>query len=287
VGDLGIDTAVTQVSDGRWRARLSEDWNVWGPNGGYVASVCLRAAGAACGLARPATIACSYLAVGQFGDVDLEVDVLRATRRTAAVRVHMSQDGKGLAECTVWAVADGIDGYTWNDARPPEVSGPQNTPTLDERWDAEPGPRPAPHAMAQNFEQRPLDWMSQEEITAFGGGQHEACTWMRYVPTPVFGDRWIDACRPLILVDTWAWAAAVHGLPGAERGAFLAPNLDVTARFHADVSTSEWLLVTSRAPFAGDGLIGAEVAVWSESRQLAASGGAQLLCRPGPSASST
>jgi len=284
VGDLDTDTAVTQISDGRWRARLSEDWNVWGPNGGYVASVCLRAAGAACGLARPATIACSYLAVGQFDDVDLDVQVLRATRRTAAVRVHMSQDGNGLAECTVWAVADGIDGYAWHDPRPPAVPGPDDTPSLAERWRSDPAPRPSPHAMAQNLEQKPLDWKSQEEIAAFPGGQHEACTWMRFVPTPVFGDRWIDACRLLILVDTWAWAAAAHGLRGTDRGKFLAPNLDVTARFHADVSASEWLLVTSRAPVAGNGLIGADVAVWSDRGELAASGGAQLLCRPGPAA---
>lgn len=45
MGDLDRDTALTG-SAGRYTAALSEDWRIWGPNGGYVAAVALRAAGA-------------------------------------------------------------------------------------------------------------------------------------------------------------------------------------------------------------------------------------------------
>ena len=41
MGDLAIDTAV-EGSDGRYRARLSRDWEIWGPNGGYLAAIALR-----------------------------------------------------------------------------------------------------------------------------------------------------------------------------------------------------------------------------------------------------
>jgi acyl-CoA thioesterase-2 len=282
MGDLDADTSVEPVAEGQWAARLSEDWNIWGPNGGYVASICLRAAGAACGLARPATIACHYLAVGRFDAVELEVDLLRATRRTAAVRVHMRQGGTPLAEATVWAVAGGLDGYEWEDAERPAVPAPGDTPSVEDRLRDQPAAQRSPFSFARNLQQKPINWRTEEECAVFPGGRHEARTWMRFVPTSVFDDPWVDACRSLILLDTWAWPAAVGGVPASERDRFMAPNLDVTARFHADTSASEWLLVDARAPVASGGLIGTEVAVWTEQGALAASGGAQLLCRPRP-----
>src|SRR4029077_20273976 len=54
MGDLAVDTAV-EGHDGRYTARLSRDWEIWGPNGGYVAALALRAAGAPSRLAAPAS----------------------------------------------------------------------------------------------------------------------------------------------------------------------------------------------------------------------------------------
>lgn len=276
MGDLGLDTSVVQLEEGRWRASLSDDWNIWGPNGGYVASICLRAAGAATGLARPATIACHYLAVGEFADVDLEVELLRSTKRTAAAHVRMVQNGNALADATVWAIADGLPGYQWCEAIAPDVAPPAAIARDESSLP------PSPFSFARNLNQKRLVWRTEEEIAAFPGGAHEAQAWMRFVPTHAFDDPWIDACRSLILLDTWAWAAAASGLSADERGKFLGPNLDVTARFHRHASHSDWLLVDARAPVAGGGLIGSEVAVWSEGGELVASAGAQLFCRPVP-----
>ena len=46
MADFLEDTRVEPVSDepGRYRATLSPKWAVWGPNGGYVAAIALRAA---------------------------------------------------------------------------------------------------------------------------------------------------------------------------------------------------------------------------------------------------
>ncbi len=104
VGDLATDTEVTG-GDGHYRARLSGDWELWGPCGGYIAAVLLRAAGAHTPLRRPATIACHFLGVAAFDDVDLEVTTLRATRRTESVRVSMRQGDAPVAEAIVWCVA--------------------------------------------------------------------------------------------------------------------------------------------------------------------------------------
>ncbi len=56
VGDLALDTAGRRLGDGRFEATLSRDWEIWGPNGGDVAAVALRAAGAAAGPSRPAAV---------------------------------------------------------------------------------------------------------------------------------------------------------------------------------------------------------------------------------------
>jgi len=38
MGNFGTDTRVTG-SSGRYEAKLSEDWSVWGPADGYVAAI--------------------------------------------------------------------------------------------------------------------------------------------------------------------------------------------------------------------------------------------------------
>lgn len=265
MGDLSVDTAVVVAPDGVWKATLSEDWNVWGPNGGYVASICLRAAGAAMGIARPATIACHYLTVADFGDVDLNVEVLRASSRTAAAHVQMVQNGRLVADSTVWGVADVLDGYEWVDVVRPNVVEPDAITPAD--------PAASPFAMARNLDQRRVPPGADQP-------RHSARAWMRYQPTPTFNDPWADACRSLILLDTWAWAAAASGLLDHERGQFLGPNLDVTARFFSSAADSEWLLVDATSPIATGGLIGSELKVWSSAGNLVAAGGAQLICRP-------
>ena len=44
MGDFEADTRL-EGENGRYRASISRDWEIWGPNGGYVAAIALRAAG--------------------------------------------------------------------------------------------------------------------------------------------------------------------------------------------------------------------------------------------------
>jgi hypothetical protein len=62
MGSLDLDTRI-ETEDGRARALLSEDWRIWGPNGGYVAAIALRAAGRASAFSRPASFAFHFLGV--------------------------------------------------------------------------------------------------------------------------------------------------------------------------------------------------------------------------------
>ncbi len=143
MGDLSIDTALEPLGDGRFRARLSREWEIWGPMGGYVAAVALRAAGATSPFDRPATFYCHYLGVADFDTVDLEVTTLRSGRTAISQRVSMHQGGRAILDATVWSIGatDGLehDEYVAPDAPAPNELKPRedlptNRPTFP-FWD--------------------------------------------------------------------------------------------------------------------------------------------------------
>jgi len=274
MGDLGDDTAI-EGSDGRYRARLSRDWEIWGPNGGYLAVVALRAAGAHTPLRRPATFSCHFLGVADFDVVDLDVRTIRASRRAASIAVSMTQAGMPVLEALAWIVGD-VDGLEHDAAPMPDVASPESLPNVEELTAGqEGGPY---HAFWSNFEQRPLDWLPPDEWELREPGDPSHRSWYRYVPRDRFHDPFVDAGRALLLLDTVGWPAAVRAytndLP------YYAPSIDVTARFHGCAPEVPWLLVEGRSPVARDGLVSSAVSVWSANGQLLASGGQQMLCRP-------
>ena len=92
MGDLTVDTAV-EGSDGSYRATLSRDWEIWGPNGGYIAAVALRAAGAYARFERPVTLVGHFLGVADFeSPVDLAVTTLREAKRAQSVRAALVKE---------------------------------------------------------------------------------------------------------------------------------------------------------------------------------------------------
>src|SRR5579863_9974448 len=123
MGDLALDTAVETVGDGRYRARLSREWEIWGPMGGYVAAIALRAAGAASPFARPASFFCHYLSVAAFEPVTLTVTPIRSGRTVLAQRVEMAQHGRAVLDAMVWSIGE-VEGLVHEDAQAPDVPGP-------------------------------------------------------------------------------------------------------------------------------------------------------------------
>src|SRR5262245_20914727 len=94
-GDFAADTRVERVEraeggDGVYRAELSPAWEVWGPLGGYVGAVALRALGAAAALPRPASVSLHFLSVAEFGPVELSVESLRRGKRSQALHARMT-----------------------------------------------------------------------------------------------------------------------------------------------------------------------------------------------------
>jgi len=272
VGDIEVQTAVEPAGDGRFRAMVHADWEIWGPCGGYVAALALRAAGAESPLVRPASFFCHYLSVAAFAPVDLVVTPLREGRTVAAHRVAMSQAGRPVLEAMVWSLGE-VEGLEHDDADPPDVPGPEELPeralvTADRD-------RP-PMPFWDNFEQRPLQWL--QEWPPPGPLPPTWRTWVRPVPTASFDDPWVDAARSVIVLDVGSWPAGsrphMHREPP-----YIAPSLDLYASFQHSGASSDWVLLDAHSPVAHGGLLSWTGRVWSRAGALIASGGGQAVFR--------
>ena len=129
MADFAVDTAVHCVAAGHDRAELSPAWEVWGPIGGYVAAISLRALAAASELPRPASFHCDFLSAVRFGTVDLEVATLRRGKRSHALQVAMNQGDTPVLSATAWFVDAGMSGL---DGRP--VQGEEQHPPHWHTW---------------------------------------------------------------------------------------------------------------------------------------------------------
>jgi acyl-CoA thioesterase II len=269
VGDLSVDTAV-EGSDGRYTATLNPDWQIWGPMGGYLASIALRAAAAdVAPELTPASFSCQFISTASFEPVDIEVVARRSSRRAALVAAGVAQHGKPVLDAQAWFAAGSsvvehdhteLHRYGHPDAHRP-ISAYTSEP-LHRAW--------------QNFERRPLDWIDDWE--SFDGGPAEWAEWLQFLPA-TFDDPVLEACRVLVLADLPSFPAAIRAHPRT-RDTWVAPSLDLAVQFHRLAGLGEWLLVRGLVPIIHRGLVGFRSEVWTASGELAASGSGQCLCRP-------
>ena len=276
MGDLAADTALTPVADGRFTATLSRDWEIWGPNGGYMAAFAINAARAASGRARPANATVHFLGVASFdAPIELHTSVQRATRQATSVHVRVEQTGKPVLAAMVWAVDSGIDGLEHADAPSPAATPWHELPTVTELMAADPGVQPSRYPFWDNFERRPTAWMGSAQWADRELVPAHYEEWIRFESPPA-SDAWEQAARLLLLVDLGAWPA-VGRRHRTEQ--WMAPSIDVSCEFHHLDPTDVWCLLTGSSPAARDGLVGSHQQVWNERGELVASGISHLLCR--------
>lgn len=275
MGDLAADTAVSPTEEaGRFTAQLSKDWEIWGPMGGYVAAVAVRAAGEVSRFDRPASFSCHYLGTAQFGEVDVEVRAARDGRQAASHRVSVTQGGRPILEALVWSVDD-VEGLEHDESAPPEAADPDELPSATELARGE----PPPFRFWENFDGRPLSWV--DPWPPAGPLPPEWRQWLRLLAWPPDAGPWLDAARLVVLADLPSWPSATR--PHAWRQPrFVAPTLDLQVTLHRLVPEEPWLLLEGISPVAADGLIGFTSRVWSREGRLLATGGGQTLCRPVP-----
>jgi len=278
MGDLGVETAVESLGDGRYRAKLDRAWEIWGPMGGYIASVAVRAVGAESPETRPASFFCTYMGVASFDAlIDVDVRTAKAGRTVAFHQASINQAGRPILEatvCSIGASAGGPHVLEHVDVVPPEVLDPEGLPDPEELWpDQEP-----PFPFWLNFDARPLTY--EETWPPDGPRPPVWREWLRFLPTPEFADPWVDACRAIVLVDVQSWPAA-HRPHAYKQPPVYGPSLDLYVAFHEPPGTwGQWLLADGHSPVANGGLMGWTGRLWGRDRRLLASGGGQLLCRP-------
>jgi acyl-CoA thioesterase II len=256
---------------GSYHARLSEDWEIWGPNGGYLATIALRAAGMVAQIKQPASFYCHFLSSPTFDVVQIDVRVLKQGRRAESFAVEMTQLGKPILHALIKTAAQ-APGYSHQHLQAPAVPSPADLETYQRQGDSQ---HPV-FSFWNNVERRLV------EQSAIGVPTEESPApvlreWARFRPRACFEDPFLDAARALILLDTYGFPAAYRKYRSWE---YLAPNLDTSVWFHHFNPGCEWLLVDHECIVADHGLMGVSGKVWDTGGRLLATGAAQLCCIP-------
>jgi acyl-CoA thioesterase len=138
---LPAASSVCQTEDGL-RASFDAEWNIWGPVGGYVAAIALRAVGAVAPAGhRPVTLSCLFVSRGDNGPVDIKVDPIKAGS-TAFWSVALTQSGKTVLRAQMCTTTK-VEGPEKIDCVAPDVRTPDELePFVDQlrRFGHEPIP---------------------------------------------------------------------------------------------------------------------------------------------------
>lgn len=272
MGDLGVDTTIEQVDEGRFVGTPSAEWEIWGPMGGYIASFALRAAGAMTPQPYPAAFSCHYLGVARFEPVDIVVTPRKEGRAASSHRVEISQAGVPVLDALVWSV-DEVEGLEHDETMAPEIPGPDALPSIEELLPDDAAP---PFPFWRNLDAKPISF--ETEWPPDGPRPARWQEWLRFLPEATFDDPWLDAARSVILVDLPSWPSA-HRPHAWRQPPFIAPTLDLNVAFHRPTADEPWLLCDGAAPLSTRGLFGWTARVWSPGGTLHASGGGQCLYR--------
>ncbi len=255
-------TGVERVAEGRWAATIDAGWFApMGPNGGYLASVVLRALTAAVDdpARAPRSLNLHYLRPPVAGPAEIAVTVERTGRSLTTLSARLEQDGRlcvlALAAFAVDMPSAGEYAGAPPEARPfaetrrPEV--PEGTPPITRRLDVRP-------AIGGRL---------------FSGEEARTGGWLGF-DTP----RAADALACATYVDAW-WPAPFVRLTTP----IAAPTIDLSIHFRVRLPVDDGPapvlgLFTSRT--SAQGFFEEDAEVWSQDGVLLAQGRQLALARP-------
>jgi acyl-CoA thioesterase len=258
------DTSVRELSPGVFEGNVNRDWwIVFGPNGGFIAAMIVRAMDAAVGdaerQARSLTI--HYASAPKEGPVQIALTVERAGRSLSTVSARMEQDGRLIALAIGAFSKPRIAAIEFDDSTPPQVPPPEDVPVSE----TPPNVPPFAHQWETRYAVGLQPFSGAQESTLTGG-------WIRPLdPSP------IDAALVAQITDAWLPAVFIRlTQPDA------VPTIDLTIHFRAQLPLpTDYLLVTFETRLSAEGFVEEDGWIWSRDRCLIAhSRQLALLQRP-------
>jgi acyl-CoA thioesterase len=253
------DTAVERIDGDKYRARITDRWNVGPtPNGGYLLSIAARAMGSSFEGREPRALNVQFLRPAQCAPVELIVERIKEGRRFSTGSTRMVQDGKEIARVLgTYATSEVQGAIRYVQGAPPEL------PPLDVAMHAR-----APDAItiAHRLETR----YAPETGSFFEGVPSGRAEIRAYV-------RLDDGREP----DVWSLPLFADALPPPILNVTFyrwVPTLEMTVHVRARPAPG-WLRVLFTTRFAFDGYLEADGEIWdsegklvAQSRQLMAAG---------------
>ncbi len=261
---------------GRYRSRLSGDWNApIFPSGGVTTALALAAMEAELGQPhqRLRTFSTMFVSTVEAGDLIIDVTRLRVGSRMSQLRAEIRSAGsEGGGHSITAAFGESREGFEFSYSKAPDAGPPASHPA----------PPTPPEGVAtlspplfRNVETRRVKqfWSFEKD---WKGGDAEAIRWIRYRTPPRLADGRIDPVVLVPLADTMPGTIGQYHGPGYPL--FHAPSVDLSMRFFADTA-DEWFLTRAICHWAGDGYASAEITMWDESRRLVAHAVQMMLIR--------
>lgn len=250
---------------------LDPAWEGWGPAGGYLAAIALRAVGLTVPEGhRPVTLSAQFLAKAEAGEAAVHVHLGKAGG-SSQVNVSLWQSERCFFQAQIWTTSRSFGPCEIGPAMP-DVPGPVGLETLEAHFS-----RLGRQLVTfwKNLECRPV------EFRAPGGPRPRTPRlqrWYRFLQEPAEVDIFAAAGRAAVLIDANVWAA--HWRMLDREPDYAGPSLDLTIAFHDAAIPSDWLLVDVESDVAINAVVLATGRVWTTEGRLVASGGGNCLVVP-------
>lgn len=258
MGTLTQATDLSATDDG-FSVALDPAWEGWGPAGGYLAAIALRAASRIVPEGhRPVTLHAQFLSKAERGEARVDASIGKPGG-ASLVNVTLSQSDRCFFQAQIWTTSRTV-GPCSNRLVMPAVPPPDDLTTLEEHFSV------LGRSLVtfwSKLDCRPVEFRAPGGAPALTARLQR---WYRFREEPVPANPFDRAARAAILIDANIWAA--HWRTVESEPDYAGPSLDLTVWFHDVGSYSDWLLLD------GTG------SVWTADGGLVATGGGNCLVVP-------
>jgi acyl-CoA thioesterase-2 len=262
--DFEQDTRVISTEAGL-QATLSPDWQVTGPQGGYVAAIALRAMA---GLVQPGflpvALTAQYLAAAASGPAEVGATLLRQGRSAAFTTATVRQ-GERIELGASASFFHPVEGPIRLALTPPTVPPPEA---------CVPMVTPAPPGRSFPFHEN-YHLLIPEIIRGQQDSLDDFVFWASYREQSWGSDPVIQAASLIPLLDMAVFPAtylAIPAFPGAV-------TLDLTVHWHSHAPSQPWILLRGRCQHASVGMLNGWAEAWTPAGRLLATAAQQAVLR--------